>query len=533
MATELAEAVVEPVQLTHRQILVVFSALMLGMLLASLDQTIVSTALPTIVGEFGGLQHLSWVITAYLLTSTASVPLYGKFSDIYGRKPLFLFAIAVFLVGSLLSGAAQSMLQLILFRGVQGLGGGGIIAMAMAIIADIVSPRERGRYQGYLGGVFAVSSVIGPLLGGLFTDQLSWRWVFYINLPLGALALLVTSIVLKLPHRHVKHPIDYLGSLLMVSGVSCLLLVTTWGGHEYAWTSPVIMVLGVAGAVLIALFVAQERRAPEALLPPRLFRNSVFSVSSGIGFVVGAAMFGAIAFLPVYLQIVQGETATSSGLRLVPLMLGLIATSIVAGRIISSTGRYRIFPIMGMAIVVAGLVLMSRLSVHTGVLEVSAYMLVLGTGIGMVMPVLVLAVQNAAEQRDLGTATAGVNFFRSMGSAFGVAVFGSVLTNRLDYNLPKLLPSGQDGSLTAGQLLGLTPEQLRALPVSVHAAAVEAFSMSIHTMFIWVIPVAAVGFVLTWFLRDVPLREYTHVVAERPEPNSAPDDRTLRLAEAD
>ena len=498
-----------PAQLSHREILIVFSGLMLGMLLAALDQTIVSTALPTIVGDFGGVQHLSWVITAYLLTSTASVPLYGKLSDMYGRKLLFQFAIGVFLLGSLLSGASQSMLQLILFRGVQGLGGGGIMAMAMAIIGDIVSPRERGRYQGYTGAVFALSSVAGPLLGGLFTDQLSWRWVFYINLPLGLLALVVTSAVLKLPYRRLHHPIDYLGSALMVTGVSCLLLVCSWGGTEYAWTSKLIIGLTILGIVLLALFVLQELRAEEPLLPPRLFKNRIFSVSSLIGVIVGATMFGAIAFLPVYLQIVKGASATESGLRMIPLMLGLVTSSVLSGRIITDTGKYRPFPIAGMAIVVMGMFLLSRLDAHTPMFEVSAYMLILGVGIGMVMQVLVLAVQNAADYRDLGTATAGVNFFRSMGSAFGVAIFGSILTNRLDHNLPREVPA--NSGLTAGQLLGSTPAQLRDLPQAVHDGAVQAFALSLHTMFLWVVPLAIAAFLLTWLLQEIPLRDYAHV----------------------
>jgi len=505
---------VAPAQLSHREILIVFSGLMLGMLLAALDQTIVSTALPTIVGDFGGVQHLSWVITAYLLTSTASVPLYGKLSDMYGRKLLFQFAIGVFLLGSLLSGASQDMLQLILFRGVQGLGGGGIMAMAMAIIGDIVSPRERGRYQGYTGAVFAFSSVAGPLLGGLFTDQLSWRWVFYVNLPLGLLALLVTSAVLKLPPRRLHHPIDYLGSALMVAGVSCLLLVCSWGGTEYAWTSKVILSLAGVGVLLLVLFVVQESRAEEPLLPPRLFRNRIFSVGSAIGLIVGAAMFGAIAFLPVYLQIVKGATATESGLRMIPLMFGIVSSSIISGRSISNTGKYRPFPIAGMAIVITGMLLLSRVDEHTAMLEVSAYMLVLGVGIGMVMQVLVLAVQNAADYRDLGTATAGVNFFRSMGSAFGVAIFGSILTNRLDYNLPRSMPA--DSSLSAGQLLGSTPAQLRGLPDAIHTGAVHAFAQSLHTMFLWVVPLAVAGFLLTFLLQEIPLRDYAHVTPVMP-----------------
>jgi EmrB/QacA subfamily drug resistance transporter len=511
-------AATAPAQLTHREVLIVFSGLMLGMLLASLDQTIVSTALPTIVGEFGGLQHLSWVITAYLLTSTATVPLYGKLSDLYGRKIMFQAAIAIFLAGSLLSGAAQSMLQLILFRGVQGLGGGGIMAMAMAIIGDIVSPRERGRYQGYTGAVFAFSSVAGPLIGGFFTDQLTWRWVFYINLPLGILALVVTSAVLKLPRRRLEHSIDYLGSALMVAGVSCLLLVSSWGGTEYAWTSTPIIGLTAVGVALIALFVAQQFRAEEPLLPPRLFKDRIFSVCSGVGVIVGAAIFGAIAFLPIYLQIVKGDSATASGLWLVPLMLGLVGSSITSGIIISRTGKYRMYPIAGTAILVVGMVMLSRLKPGTSMFEVSAGMVVTGIGVGLVMQVLVLAVQNSVPYEDLGTATAGVNFFRSIGSAFGVAAFGSILTNRLDYNLPRLLPSGQ--GLSAGQLLGSTPEQLRALAPSVHNAAVQAFSMSLHTMFFAVIPVAALGFLLTFLLREIPLRSTAHVtsVGEAEEP---------------
>jgi EmrB/QacA subfamily drug resistance transporter len=429
-----------PAQLSHRQVLLIFSGLMIGMLLAALDQTIVATALPTIVGDLGGLQHLSWVITAYLLTSTVSVPVYGKLSDLYGRKIMFQFAILAFLVGSLLSGLSQSMLQLVLFRGVQGLGAGGLMAMAQAIIGDVVTPRERGRYQGYFGGVFAVASVAGPLLGGLFVDHLSWRWVFYINLPLGILALVVTTIVLRLPYRRLEHSIDYLGTALMAGGVSCLLLFTTWGGTEYAWSSPISIWLAVAGVVLVGLFIGQELRAEEPLLPLRLFRDRIFSTSSAVGFIVGLAMFGAVAFLPVYFQVVRNTSATASGLRLMPLMIGVVAASIISGRMITASGRYRIFPIMGTATMAVALYLLSRIDTGTTMLVVSAYMLVLGVGLGLVMQVIVLAAQNSADYRDLGTATAGVNFFRSMGGAFGVAIFGSILNNRLNYNLPRLVP---------------------------------------------------------------------------------------------
>jgi EmrB/QacA subfamily drug resistance transporter len=501
-----------PAQLSHRQVLLIFSGLMIGMLLAALDQTIVATALPTIVGDLGGLQHLSWVITAYLLTSTTSMPVYGKLSDMYGRKIMFQFAIVMFLIGSLLSGLSHSMFQLVLFRGVQGLGAGGLFAMAQAIIGDVVAPRERGRYQGYFGGVFAVASVAGPLLGGLFVDHLSWRWVFYINLPLGILALVVTTIVLRLPYRRLEHSIDYLGTALMVGGVSCLLLFTTWGGTEYAWSSPIIIWLAVAGVVLVGLFIGQELRAEEPLLPLRLFRDRVFSASSAVGFIVGLAMFGAIAFLPVYFQVVRNTSATSSGLRLTPLMVGVVAASITSGRLITASGRYRIFPILGTATMAVALYLMSRIDTGTTILLVSAYMLVLGVGLGLVMQVIVLAAQNSADYRDLGTATAGVNFFRSMGGAFGVAIFGSILNNRLNYNLPRLMPAGalsgvDTRAFTAG------PQQLRSLPPEVHHAVVQAFSLSLHTVFLWTVPVAIGAFLLTWLLQEIPLRDeiYTSV----------------------
>lgn len=496
--------------LTHREILIVFSGLMTGMLLAALDQTIVATALPTIVGELGGLEHLSWVITAYLLASTASVPLYGKLSDLFGRKLLFQFAIIVFVVGSLFSGIAQNMLSLIAFRGLQGLGAGGIMAISQAIIGDIVSPRERGRYQGYMGGVFAFSSVAGPLLGGFFTDELSWRWVFLINLPLGIAALVVTSSVLRLPRRHIEHNIDYLGSALMIGGVSSLLLVTTWGGREYAWTSTTILALTAASAVLLSLFVRQELRTREPILPPRLFQDAVFRVSSAIGFVLGLAMFGAIAFLPVYLQVVKGASATGSGLRMIPMMLGVVTSSVLSGRLISSTGRYRLFPILGTGLVAVSLFLLSRLDVGTPFALVSVYMLLLGLGLGMVMQVIVLTVQNSVDHRDMGAATAGVNFFRSMGGAFGVAIFGSVLSNRLDYYFGRLLPREALGGVSTASFTA-SPERIHALPPDIHSAVIESFANSLEVVFLVAIPIAVVAFGLSWALEELPLREHAHM----------------------
>lgn len=499
--------------LSHRQIQIVFVGLMGGMLLASLDQTVVATALPTIVGELGGLQHLSWVITAYLLASTSSMPLYGKLSDLYGRKLLFQAAIGIFLVGSILSGVAQDMIQLILSRGIQGLGAGGIMVMAQAVIGDIVSPRERGRYQGYLGTVFGVSAVTGPLLGGFFTDHLTWRWVFYINIPIGIAALIVTSTVLRLPFQKLSHRIDYLGAALMVAGVSALLLLTSWGGVEYAWGSPTIIGLGVAGVILLGIFLLQEGRASEPLLPLRLFREWIFSVSSVIMFIVGMAMFGAVAYLPVYFQVVRGTSATVSGLQLFPLMIGVILMSIASGQIISKIGRYRMFPIFGTAIMVVGTYLLSRLGVGTSLWEAAAYMLVLGVGLGMVMQVPVLAVQNAVQHRDLGAGTAGVNLFRSLGSAFGIAIFGSILNNRLNYELTQNISASALGQFSR-RTLTASPEQLKALPPAVHEGVVQSFASSLETVFLWAVPMIIVAFLVSWLLREVPLREYAHVGRE-------------------
>jgi EmrB/QacA subfamily drug resistance transporter len=481
---------------------------MLGMLLAALDQTVVSTALPTIVGDLGGLERLSWVVTSYLLASTISQPLYGKLGDLYGRKRLFQSAIVLFLVGSALCGISQNMDELIGFRALQGLGAGGLMVGALAIIGDIVPPRERGRYQGYMAGVFAVSSVVGPLIGGFFVDNLSWRWVFYVNLPVGAVALLVVHAVLRSSAERRSHRIDVEGALALTVGAGVLTLALTWGGTQYPWGSEEVVGLLAVGLVAVPVFLLVERRALEPILPPGLFRNGVFNASSAISFLVGMPMFGALVYLPLYLQVVHEESPTQSGLRLLPLMGGVLTASVLCGRAISRIGRYRAFPIVGTGVMAAGMWLLSRLDATTGYGFLAAATLVLGVGIGLVMPVLVLCVQNAVHPRDLGAATSASMFFRSIGGSFGVAVFGAIFANRLGYWLPRELPKTaglQSGDAAA--LLHSTPARMRALPTAVHTGLINAFEHSLHAVFLWAVPLALLAFAASLLLREVPLRE--------------------------
>ncbi|HVC85870.1 MAG TPA: MDR family MFS transporter [Gaiellaceae bacterium] len=506
--------------LRGRALATVFIALMLGMFLAALDQTIVSTALPTIVGDLGGLNHLSWVVTSYLLASTVSTPIYGKLGDMVGRKPVFLAAILIFLAGSMLAGLSQSMGELIGFRALQGIGAGGLMVGAQAIIGDIVPPRERGRYMGLIGSVFAVASVAGPLLGGFFVDSLSWRWVFYVNMPVGALAIVIVITRLHLHTPHARHQIDYFGATLLSGGVGALIMLTTWGGSQYAWGSPMIVGLGIAGTTLIAVFIWWETRAAEPILPLSLFRSSVFSVSSGMGFAIGMAMFGAIIFIPLFLQLVYGATPTSSGLRMLPLMVGLLAASIGSGQAISKIGRYKVFPIAGTAILIVGMYLLSRLTVGTAPWLASVYMLVVGIGIGLVMQVLVLVVQNDVEPREIGVATSTATFFRSVGGAFGVAIFGTIFATRLNHQLAQF-PHAVVARLGSG--VHLSPAAAKHLPPAVHADFLQAFAHSLHGVFLFGTAIAIVPFALSWFLKEVPLRTTLHRPAERdPGPRGLP-----------
>ncbi|QYA93894.1 MFS transporter [Streptomyces anulatus] len=521
---------------SHRSVLVAIGALLLGMLLAALDQTIVSTALPTIVSELGGLDHLSWVVTAYLLAATAATPLWGKLGDQYGRKKLFQTAIVIFLIGSALCGVAQNMPQLIGFRALQGLGGGGLMVLSMAIVGDLVTPRERGKYQGLFGAVFGVTSVLGPLLGGFFTEHLSWRWVFYINLPIGVVALVVIAAVLHIPVRREKHTIDYLGTFLIASVATALVLVASLGGTTWAWSSPQIIGLAVLAVVLLVAFIAVERRAVEPVLPLKLFRMRTFALVAVISFVIGFAMFGAMTYLPTFLQVVHDITPTMSGVHMLPMVFGLLITSTGSGQIVSRTGRWKAFPILGTAITAVGLLLLHQLDENSSTWLMSAYFFVFGAGLGLVMQVLVLVAQNSVSYQDLGVATSGVTFFRSIGSAFGVAIFGTIFANRLTGQLTdalagQSLPTGVD----AGRLAA-DPRAIGQLPADLRPGVLGAYSTSITDVFLYAVPVVLLAFVLAWFLREDKLRgsvtapDTSQTLASNPVERSSYDECARALS---
>ncbi|HYS36771.1 MAG TPA: MDR family MFS transporter [Pseudonocardiaceae bacterium] len=511
-----------PVEVGRSRQNAVFGAVALGMLLAALDQTIVSTALPTIVGDLGGAAHLSWVVTGYLLAETVSTALIGKFGDVFGRKRMFLLSVTVFLVGSFFCGFANSMTWLIGFRMVQGLGAGGLMVTSSTLIADVIPLRDRGRYQGALGSVFGIVTVIGPLLGGLFVDHLSWRWAFYVNIPIGVIVIAVAVPAIPAVRSALKPIVDYLGIILITLGASGLTLVTSWGGTTYPWLSPTIIWLAAGSVVALVLFVFVERRAPEPVLPIRLFRNPVFAVAGPLSFIVGFAMLGGITFLPTYLQYVQGTSATMSGIRMLPMVLGLLIAAIGSGNAVSRTGRYRVFPIVGSIGMVVGLYLLSMLDEHTGFWLMSLYMFVLGVGVGLSMQVLVIAVQNTVDYGDLGVATSGVTFLRTIGSSFGVAVFGSVYASQLGRKIAAALPPGVDPR--AAQ----SPAALHKLPAQLAAPVVHAYAQSLHVVFLAGVPVALAAFVLSLFLKEVPLRGTARAAATdmgegfaMPEPTDA------------
>jgi len=486
----------------RREVLIILPGLLLAIMLAMLDQLVVSTALPRIVGDLGGVTHLSWVVTAYVLASTITTPLYGKLGDQYGRKRLLMFAIVLFLIGSALAGLSQTMDQLIAFRALQGLGAGGLLVGAIATIGDLVSPRERGQYMGYIMAAMTLAMVAGPLVGGYITDTLSWRWIFYINMPIGGAALIYLALTLHVPVHKVKHKIDYLGALLLAVAASSLVLLTTWGGTQYPWRSAQIMGLGAVAVAATAGFIATERRAAEPVIPLHVFRNRNFSLVTAMSFLLGLALFGAITFLPLYQQTVQHLSATQSGLMLIPLMLGSTVTALIAGRVTTRTGRYKALPIIGGGVMTVGMYLLTTLGINTSLVTTGLYFAVLGLGMGFLMQITTLVAQNSVEPRDIGVASSSRTFFQQIGGSIGVSAFGAIFAHKLTSEMHARLPSVHLNA-GGGQL---NPVVVTHLPALVKQAVFAAITHAITDVFFWAAPAAAAVFILAWFLKEVPLR---------------------------
>jgi EmrB/QacA subfamily drug resistance transporter len=503
-------------EFSHRQIQVILAGLMSGMLLAALDQSIVGTALPVIVSDLGGLNHLSWVVTAYLLTSTASTPLWGKISDLYGRRIIFQATIIIFLIGSVLCGLAQDMPQLIIFRAIQGIGGGGLMAIAFAIIGDVIPPRERGRYQGYFGAVFGVSSIAGPLLGGWITDTISWRWIFFINLPIGLAALVVTSMALTMPVIRRNHKIDYLGAATIVAAVTSLLLYLNWAGEHYGWTDPAALTFVAASIVLIIMFVLVEMRAEEPIIPLRLFRNPIFTVGNAFGFLIGFAIFGGAIFLPLYFQAVQGMSPTDSGLAMLPMVAGMFSMSITSGVLITRTGRYKIFPIIGAAVLLLAMYLLSTIKFNTPYWNVAIYAFLFGIGLGLAMMTIVTPIQNSVEMRDMGVATSATTFGRSLGGAIGTALFGAILTSQLGKYLADELRSVGGPALSGGEINANDVQSIQQLQEPERTAVLIAYTNAITDVFLFAIPIVIVALIVVLFLKEIPLRTGRLAAVETP-----------------
>jgi EmrB/QacA subfamily drug resistance transporter len=497
----------------RREVLVVLPGLLLAIMLAMLDQLIVGTALPRIVGDLGGVAHLSWVVTAYVLASTITTPLYGKLGDMYGRKRLFITAIVIFLAGSALAGLSQSMAELIMFRAIQGLGAGGLMVSAIAIIGDLVSPRERGQYMGYIMAVMMIATIGGPLLGGWITDSFSWRWIFYINLPIGGVALAYLAATLHVPRHRLQHRVDYLGAVVLAIAATAIVLGATWDGTQYAWASPQILGLMAVAVVAVAGFLLIEARAAEPILPLHIFRNRNFSLVTSLSFLAGLSMFGAITFLPLYQQTVQGASPTISGLLLTPMMVGVMITSLIAGQITTRTGRYRALPILGSAGMTLGMFLLSLLGVNTSRVTSGLYMVVLGLGMGFLMQMTTLLAQNSVQPADIGVASSSRLFFQQIGGSIGVAAFGAVFARRLQDALSAVSP-GVHISASGGQF---NPATVKAMPPAIQHAVFYAVSHAVQGVFLWAIPATALAFLLSWFIKEVPLRGRAEAQEPAPE----------------